>query len=260
MDLGIQPNVLKIRTNIEEMLIARVNPVLQVTHARGGQYKYTGHTISFPQEISSIARLLPRKLEDLELVIIHRTNLQGNNYECYANKNNVLNALHYKIRNDPYYKDIEIDHDALNLLPETTTDISYMIKNLPIQCQNSQATNDNETTLTDDMDLQHTTSFIPKLPNGERELHTIKTLLGFTTNQPEILPWPEIYNSPINEYNTEGLLTMAFPTLFPTGCALPLQTRTKLVFMNEYALQLLRYYDNKYGKHRFHYYIYNLIM
>ena len=48
MDLGIQPLLLAVLTQVEEMLISRANPVLQVTHAHGGQYKYSGHTICFP--------------------------------------------------------------------------------------------------------------------------------------------------------------------------------------------------------------------
>jgi len=36
MDLGPKPNELANLTQIEEMLIARINPILQVTHATGG--------------------------------------------------------------------------------------------------------------------------------------------------------------------------------------------------------------------------------
>ena len=43
-----KPIILSILSQIEEMLIARVSPILQVKHARGGQYKYSGHTISPP--------------------------------------------------------------------------------------------------------------------------------------------------------------------------------------------------------------------
>ena len=59
MDPGEQPLVLSILTQVEEMLILRVNPILQVTHACGGQYKYSGHTISFPQDISTILNFIP---------------------------------------------------------------------------------------------------------------------------------------------------------------------------------------------------------
>ena len=46
-------------TQVEEMLIACVSPILQVTHATSGQLKYQGHTINFPQNIESIAKKLP---------------------------------------------------------------------------------------------------------------------------------------------------------------------------------------------------------
>jgi len=59
MDPGPQPAILTSLSQIEEMLIARVNPILQVTHARGGHYKYSGHTICFPQDITKIANILP---------------------------------------------------------------------------------------------------------------------------------------------------------------------------------------------------------
>ena len=56
MDPGEQPHVLIILTQVEEMMIALVNPILQVIHAHGGQYKYSGHTICFPDDISMVAK------------------------------------------------------------------------------------------------------------------------------------------------------------------------------------------------------------
>ena len=86
MDPGDQPHVLNVLTQVEEMLIARVNPILQVTHARGGQYKYSGHTISFPQDISTIAKHLPRRVEDLDILIVRRRGAQSKHYECYVKR------------------------------------------------------------------------------------------------------------------------------------------------------------------------------
>ena len=39
------------------------------------------------------------------------------------------------------------------------------------------------------------------------------------SSQIEHVDWPDISTSPINEYDTEGLFDMAFPTIFPTGDA-----------------------------------------
>ena len=84
MDPGEKPHILRVLTQVEEMLIACVNPILQVTHARGGKYKYSRHTISFPQDISTIAQSLPRHVEDLDFLIVRRHATQSKYYECYV--------------------------------------------------------------------------------------------------------------------------------------------------------------------------------
>jgi hypothetical protein len=70
MDPGSQPSELANLTQVEEMLIARVSPILQVTHAIGGQYKYKGHTISFPQNIEHIYKSLPCPIKELPIIIV----------------------------------------------------------------------------------------------------------------------------------------------------------------------------------------------
>lgn len=72
MDPGPQPKVLSTLTYIEEMLTAHVNPILQVTHAHGGQYKYNGHTISFPQDITAIVNYLPHIISEINILILKR--------------------------------------------------------------------------------------------------------------------------------------------------------------------------------------------
>ena len=70
MDLGSQPKELANLTQAEEMLISRVSPILQVTHATGGKYKYKGHTISFPQDIEIIYKNLPCPIKELPMIIV----------------------------------------------------------------------------------------------------------------------------------------------------------------------------------------------
>lgn len=78
MDPSEQPKVLRVLTQVEEILIARVNPILQVMHACGGEYKYTGYTIGFPQDISSITKKLPQHVEELYSLIVRRRVLNMN--------------------------------------------------------------------------------------------------------------------------------------------------------------------------------------
>lgn len=102
MDPCEQPNVLQLLTQVEDMLIAHVNPILQVTHAHCGQYKYSGHTISFPQDITTITKYFPHKIKYLDLIIVLRTNRHGKHYDFYVSRSHVQNVLAYKIQYDPY--------------------------------------------------------------------------------------------------------------------------------------------------------------
>ena len=104
MDPGIQPHVLEDLTQVEEMFIARASPILQVMHAIGGQYKYRGHTISFPQEIKDVVKTLPRHINNLDLmVVVREKGHQGSSYNFIVRKKRVMDALLSKVQNDPYY-------------------------------------------------------------------------------------------------------------------------------------------------------------
>lgn len=64
------------------MLTACVNPILKVTHTGGGQYKYSGHTISFPQDTFTNAQSLPRHVEDIDFLIVRRHAAQSKYSKC----------------------------------------------------------------------------------------------------------------------------------------------------------------------------------
>ena len=103
-------------------------------------------------------------------------------------------------------------------------------------------------------------SFISTQSNARIEDEEIRQLLHIPNiPPPPSIDWPPI--SPIDEYNTEGLLSMDFPTLFPTGTTMLLQPRIHEVDMHKYALHLIRYHDNRFVQHpHFRYYIYNVIV
>ena len=97
MDPGIQPPVLAVLTQVEEMLISRANPILQVTHAHGGQYEYSRHTICFPQNISNISKYLPHFISELDILVVCKCNSTNNPYELFVSQTRVLAALEYKM-------------------------------------------------------------------------------------------------------------------------------------------------------------------
>jgi ATP-dependent DNA helicase PIF1 len=262
MDPGEQPHVLRVLTQVEEMLIARVNPILQVTHARGGKYKYSGHTISFPQDISMIARNLPRRVEDLDFLIVRRCGAQSKYYECYVKRSRVMNALYYKIQMDKFYQDVQIDMDSVTALPENPTDVSTRLKFVDCDIEETDNNVADIQGFPADRLHSHPSSFVARLPNERREVEEIRTFIENVESSPiQPVDWPDIGSSPINEYNTEGLLDMAFPTLFPTGEADWLHPRICNIQLHEYGLHLLRYFDQRFGSHpRFRYFLLNMIM
>ena len=64
----------------------------------------------------------------------------------------------------------------------------------------------------------HPSSFIARLPNEWREVEEIREFLdNVDSSDVHEMDWPSIGTSLVNEYNTEGLLDMTFPTLFATS-------------------------------------------
>ena len=56
------------------------------------------------------------------------------------------------------------------------------------------------------------------MPNAQREIEEIRNIVNKESSLLDLdMEWLEIGLSPINEYNTEGLLDMDFLTLFTTG-------------------------------------------
>lgn len=104
---------------MEDMLISRVKTYMQVRYTKGRQLCYQDHIINFPQDITEIATKLPRLPEDTDLVIIRREDVDMSQHiDFTVRRQKVLEALRYKVANDPGYADLEIDDDALSSLPE----------------------------------------------------------------------------------------------------------------------------------------------
>jgi hypothetical protein len=68
----------------------------------------------------------------------------------------------------------------------------------------------------------------------------------------EPLRWPtQDHDNPVNEYQTEGYITMTFPCLFPYGRAdfRDESERTESLGVAEYFDALIRYKDGRFGNH-----------
>ena len=59
MDVGTVPEELKDLSYIEQMLIAKIHPVVSLYRIKGTQYGYSGNVINFKQNIQEYINELP---------------------------------------------------------------------------------------------------------------------------------------------------------------------------------------------------------
>lgn len=113
------PPCLRGLTEMEELICARVMPVMQVRYTRGRQLSYKEHIVNFHQDISVLAAKLPRLPQDVDMVIIRRDGVDLEHHvDFMVRREKVRNALEYKIIHDPGYAGLQLDMDALEQLPE----------------------------------------------------------------------------------------------------------------------------------------------
>jgi ATP-dependent DNA helicase PIF1 len=73
------------------------------------------------------------------------------------------------------------------------------------------------------------------------------------------LPWPTL-GPPLSEYTTEGLWSMAFPSLFPHGKADFTLPRRRQLALHEWVKHLMHYRDSRFATHpRFRFFALNMI-
>jgi len=120
MDPGEVPEELRDLTEIEEMLIAQVFTVVSVYRLRGGQHGYRGNVINFPQDIQEFTKQLPRQPSSLDVLVVRRqtANEPTAFRDFIVRREKVARALLWLKKHNGYYKDITIDNEILQTLPE----------------------------------------------------------------------------------------------------------------------------------------------
>ena len=239
MDPAPVPDVLRNLTMIEEILIARVHPVISLYKIRGNQTAYSGNVINFKQDITHLFSSLPPYPSDINAVVFACRNTPHGVIEFRVRSQVVRNALHWLKQNHRYYYDIVIDEEALSQLPDDG-DYASFLPNL-----------DEDDFVPEDDTVSE--SFFPKI--GQLDQQTvIDERLGK-------IEWPQTDSSPIDEFKTEGYITQAFPTLFPFGKADLNYPRQHKVSFNDYFKYLFLYRDQRFAKdQRFRFFAMNSMM
>ena len=92
---------------------------------------------------------------------------------------------------------------------------------------------------------QLSSSFVPAAPRQATERETVEQVV--TGEQP--VAWPPRGDTPLNEFHSEGYITLAFPTLFPTGAVDFTAPRMQPVTLGYYLKHLMMYSDGRFARH-----------
>lgn len=163
---------------------------------------------------------------------MRRHGTENTHTDFLVRRERVLSALQWLKANNPSYKDITIDHDALQLLPENGIPPEI----LAVDEKEEEVSVQKES---NDEDSSHDSRFFLPLPvrqtTEDQAIHA-----AVTSNNP--LDWPEVTEQPINEFHTPYLATMSFPALFPYGNGDPTNPgRLRQVSLTERFKHLIKY-------------------
>ena len=234
------------------MLISAVLPIMSLYQLPHGQYAHSGHVINLPQDVASFANSLPRLSTQLDVIIVRKEGTANSHRDFRVRRAVVFCALQWLLDNNKYYRNIHINHNALAMLPEDGDLTGLLTVSL-----NSNADTDTTPAQDEDVDPYSTYlsgSFIPSATQRRTEQETVRqSVQQRQSHQQPVAPptvsWPPTGSTPINEFNTEGYTSCAFPTLFPTGAADFIAPRTHSVTIGNYFKHLMMYKDGRFAKH-----------
>ena len=245
------------------MLISGVLPIMSLYRLPHGQYAYSGHIINLPQDVAFFVNSLPRLPSELDVIVVRKEGAANTHHDFRVRRSVVLHALQCLLANNRYYLNVRINLDALALLPEDGNLTGLRSVTL------DSTTDDPEllsAQVEDPYDAHLSASFVPSTAQRMTEQETVrKSVQERQPHQQQVAPptlsWPPSGATPINEFNTEGYISCAFPTLFPTGAADFVAPRPLVVTVGNYFKHLLMYADGRFARHsRFRYFALNTEM
>ena len=259
-------------SQVEEMLLSKVHVQLQIWRVGGQQTKFAGHTCLFSRDTGALLTRLPLLPSELDVLIIkpdgHLAEQQNTAFarrpEFQVKRSRLLDNLNALRRFHPSYRQVEINYEAIDSLPENGSiygDLrSTTIASEQLESLDGGPSDGNEEGEGAGEDLV-SGAMIPNLGQSTTEVQDMLAALGGLANllegvsQPSeppgglVLTQPAL-SSPINEHDT-GLevLVQAFPFLFPQGLADLHAVRPWAVKEFEYFKHLIRYKDGRFARH-----------
>ena len=171
----------------------------------GGQHAYRGNIINFPQDVQEFAARLPRDPSSLDLLIVRRYSEDGSNFwDFYVRQERVVRALNWLKKNNKLYRDINIDDEILQTLPENGLILEKLLQFTEDRTYSSEEGPNDE-----DEDKNHenpfnSQTFVPLLPTRLSEDRAINEILNKAQqNRNNLrLDWSPNEVLPVDEFNT----------------------------------------------------------
>ena len=260
-------------TQVEEMLISAVMPIMSVYRLPQGQYGYSGHVVNLPQDVASFAQTLPRLPSELDVIVVRKEGANHTHRGFRVRRGVVHQALQWLVTHNQYYRSLGITIDAVALvqLPQDGN-ISHLVSvtedcslpDCPTTSGSSEvsATGNTSTEALEDDHLSE--SFVPiaapSMTEQEAVHQSVQHRQSSSTSHAALM-WPSIGGMPLNEFTTEGYFTCAFPTLFPTGAGDFLGQCQVPVTIGNYFKHLMQYDNGRFARHpRFRFFALNTEM
>ena len=201
MDPGPLPLALQGLMQVKEILIAQVMLIMSVYKLPRGQLGYIGRVVNLPQDVCTCVTTLPRS--SFVVVVVRKTGESGSHKDFRVRRSRVLSALEWLKENNLYCVGISIDHSLLAQLP-----VDGDMPDLFVVYSTDESDHRADQNSVDSDGLL--TSFVPITHQRMTELETIQR----SVQQKDFLAWPQITNTPFNEFQSEGYMTHAFLLLF----------------------------------------------
>lgn len=230
-------NIFENSTTMEQLLISPIIPVMSINRLSSGHLKNTGYCASFVQDMQPICKFLPRLANDVSVLIVKQKDKDNNIQEYTCRRNYVEKMLNYLIENHPFFilNKIQINKENLELLPMTGVPTNLPIINEEENNETIQY-EQNEQNIDSDLNEEYMTinEYIDIDEIDIKEKEKIKQYISLKN----------ISETPINEYNVQGIYSLAFPTLFPFGLADPTDVSRLILIKEQEGIQHLIKYAN----------------
>jgi hypothetical protein len=265
MDPGVVPPELKDLTIVEQQLISRISPCINLHMLKHGGLAANGHCVAFPQEVSEPGKISPKLPSEVNIKRIRKQGENDTSKEFNVMRYKIQNALIWLKENNSVYSDIIISQDRINLLTVDgeLEDISTLEYREETQHLNDQGPAVDQI---DHGEIQGETVSGVSLPHPninikeiiENAVKEISENINITVSANKkgqvCIPWPTRKNEVMSEFTTRQYFSLAFPCLFPCGNGdFHLNRARTCTSLSDWANHLIWFKDGRFANHNYKY-------